>query len=221
MFVLSCPVSRMAPWAPVLLLSLTMGIPALASAQLIINEVLAVPGRDWDGDGTFSFQGDEWVEVKNLGYEVVDLGGYALRDDHGDQVHLRLQGWLRDGEAKVFHGSEALAWQRDNGLYECGLALNDFGETIQLLHEIGQGDGATFEVVHEVTLQAHETATDRSSGWAEEGGGWEMFDAWNPYEGALVPGPTGCRPTPGDLNFCWPLVPTRPASLGRVKSLYR
>jgi hypothetical protein len=78
-----------------------------------------------------------------------------------------------------------------------------------------------FEVVHEVTLLIHETVTDRSSGWAEEGGGWEMFDAWNPYEGGLVPGPTGCRPTPGDLNFCWPLVPTHRSRLGRVKSLYR
>ena len=74
---------------------------------------------------------------------------------------------------------------------------------------------------HSVTVRAHETDQDRSSGWDQDGSGWVLYDALNPYGGSLEPGPSGCQPTPGQPNVCVPLVPVDRKSLGGIKSLYR
>lgn len=205
----------------ILILVLVWPQPGPLCAQVIVNEVLAAPERDWDGDGLVSFMGDEWIEVKNMGYEVEDLSFYFLRDAHQETIHLQLEGLLRGGEAKVFHGSDALTWQRACGLAEVGFALNNFGETVQLLRLSAPSPEATLEVVFTVTLLAHETVADRSSGWTEEGGGWLLYDAWNPYDGSLVPEATGCAPTPGDLNICRPLTPVRRTTWTALKACYR
>jgi len=212
-------------WSLILLLPVFLAVlfPALAPAraELIINEVLADPQRDWDGDGVLDYKGDEWIEVLNTGYDVEDLTQYYLRDIYGSDPHLQLEGLLRPGEVKVFYGSEAMAWQIVHGYSDYGFALNNTGETVELLRALDQEDPPSFEVVDSVTLLAHETQDDRSSGWAQEGGGWVLYDALNPYGGSLEPGPSGCQPTPGDLNFCIPLVPLERRSFGALKSLYR
>lgn len=200
-----------------------MGIlqPSLAGADLIINEVLANPGQDWDGDGALDFKGDEWVEVLNNGYDVEDLTEYYLRDVFGDDPHLQLDGLLRPGEVKVYFGSDAIAWQVAHGYSDYGFALNNTGDTVELLRRVEDQDPVIFELAHSVTLLNHEAEDDRSSGWAQEGGEWVLFDALNVYGGSLEPGTSGCQPTPGDLNFCIPLVPVHPRSLGAVRSYYR
>lgn len=205
----------------VLLLSLVQPLFGPVWAQVIINEVLAAPERDWDGDGRLSFKGDEWIEVKNMGYEVEDLTRYYLRDVYQTDPHLQLWGLLRGGEAKVFFGSDAMAWQQANGFSDYGFALNNFGETVQLLRASDGGADSALEVVFTVTLLAHETEADRSSGWSEEGGGWLLYDAWNAYDGSLVPEATGCLPTPGDLNYCRPLAPVSRTAWGVLKACYR
>ena len=48
---------------------------APAGAQVVINEILADPARDWDGDGDYNFRNDEWVEIVNAGDAAVSLSG--------------------------------------------------------------------------------------------------------------------------------------------------
>ena len=59
------------------------GAVAQVDDPLVINEVLADPASDWDGDGTVDFKGDEWIEVLNNGTEPINLSDYFLRDDLG------------------------------------------------------------------------------------------------------------------------------------------
>lgn len=190
-----------------------------AAADLIINELLADPARDWDGDGQVSAVGDEWVEVYNRGPEALDLSGYRLRDGTGGEYHLVLGGQLPAGEAAVFYGSDALAWQAALGLTATGLSLNNAGDIVELLF-VGELD-ATGTVVHSVAYLDHEAEDDRSSGWGYDSGGWCLFDGLNPYGGTQWPGSSGCDPTPGTINFCTSSVPVHEVSWDQVKALYR
>ena len=52
----------------------------------------------------------------------------------------------------------------------------------------------------------HMAEDDRSSGFNLNLYDWDLFDALNPYSGSLVPGGTGCLPTPGTPNICDGLV---------------
>ncbi len=204
-----------------LMYGLWMGLAPVAGAAVILNEVLADPMQDWDGDGELSFKGDEWIEVVNIGATDIDLSSYYLRDIFGTDPHLQLSGVLAPGQAAVFYGSQSMAWQRANGYSDYGFALNNNGETVELLRELGEPGALDFELVDTVTLQAHETEDDRSSGWALDGSGWTLFDGLNDYGGTQEPGPSGCVPTPGEPNTCELDLPVSRESLGGLKSLYR
>ena len=131
------------------------GVPA--GAGLIINEVLGDPASDWDGDGAVDFMNDEWVEVLNNGSEALDLAEYWLRDGLGDLPHLHLDGILNPGEAKVYYGSDAVAWQLANGAGATGFSLNNGGDTVDLLvNHYVDGNLMSLDVVHTVTYADHE-----------------------------------------------------------------
>src|SRR6188508_3129254 len=98
-----------------LLLLLLIGlVPAMARAELRLNEFLAGPARDWDGSGAISTRDDEWVEVWNEGPGSLDLTGYFITD--GDTIpRFGLSGSLvSQGRVLVF-GSQAVEWERANG----------------------------------------------------------------------------------------------------------
>jgi hypothetical protein len=57
-----------------------IAVAAPAAAQIQLNEILADPASDWDGDGTTNSRSDEWVEVVNVGTTTVDLSTYRLSD---------------------------------------------------------------------------------------------------------------------------------------------
>ena len=192
---------------------------APVSAQVILAEMLADPVTDWNGDGTSHYRSDEWVEVYNLGSTVADLAEYALRDALGDDPQMRLSGSLAPGEARVFYGSDAEAWQAANGLSTTGLSLNNGGDTVWLDHT-DPVSGETSTVDYHIYV-AHEGADDRAVGRLPDTGQWALFDALNPYSGDLEPRGTGCAPSPGTVNDCRPLVPAEPASWGAVKAVYR
>jgi len=99
---------------------------------VLISELLADPASDWDGDGTLSSRGDEWVEILNTGPGTVDLADYYLRDALGDDPQIRFSGLLAVGEVAVFHGSAAEAWQAAEGLSSTGLSLNNAGDMLEL-----------------------------------------------------------------------------------------
>ncbi len=52
----------------------------LAGADVLLNEMLANPAKDWNGNGDISGMDDEFIELYNSGNESVDVSGYVLRD---------------------------------------------------------------------------------------------------------------------------------------------
>ena len=49
-------------------------------AQIRLNEILADPGIDWNGDGNVDSKLDEWVEIVNTGASQVDLSKFRISD---------------------------------------------------------------------------------------------------------------------------------------------
>jgi hypothetical protein len=212
--------SRGLPFQVLLLVTWALASPHPARGRLVINEVLAAPGQDWNGDGTVCSRGDAWIEIKNLGCEVEDLSGFLLGTGDRAVPDLRLQGLVPPGGVRVFHGSGAMIWQASQGFPPSGFELGSAAAVVRLLQEVRGPDGVRWLETGRVQLLEHETRPDRSSGWAEEGGGWVLFDAWNPYRGSSAPGPTACRPTPGKPNYCLPLGPDRGLAWDVVKSYF-
>src|SRR5690349_8359140 len=59
---------------------LTSAAAAEPATDLELNEILAGPARDWDGDGVFDARADEWVEVANRTAAPIDLSAYRMSD---------------------------------------------------------------------------------------------------------------------------------------------
>lgn len=204
---------------------LLLALPGPAAAQLddpmFISEVLADPASDWDGDGVVDFKGDEWIEIQNNGDEPVDLSDWFVRDGLGEEPHLRLSGTLAKGEAAVFYGSDAVAWQAEMGMSTVGLSFNNSGDLIQLLRVYQSPEGPAFELMFAISYDDHEAEDERSCGFNPETTDWILFDALNPYAGDNEPVGTGCAPTPGIPNECGGEVATESRSFGDVKALFR
>lgn len=210
--------------------------------QVVINEILADPAADWNGDSLYSYRDDEWVEIYNTGNATVDLSPYWLGDADSTLL-FNFSGELRAGGHKIVYGGDAVEWQRANGQSAVGLRLNNSGDTVMLwLVEAGplevmggpeRLDGASMHsdgrvvpsgvgtvLVDSYAYSSHEAEDDRSTGRVPDGGEfWEIFDGLNPYGGSQEPQGNGCTPTPGSSNGC--PTPTEGRSWGSIKSLYR
>jgi len=189
--------------------------PGQVAAGLRLNEILAGPARDWDGNGAYDAKGDEWVEVQNNGSNPVSLDEYRLTD--ADRaVRFGFSGSLAPGGIKLVTGSDAVAWQRSAGISTSGLSLNNSGDTVYLLRVMG----ADTTVVDVHAYGSIEAGTDRSTGHASsESSDWILFDSLNPYTGSGTPSGTGCAPSPGAPNGCTSGVQS--TTWGKVKRLYR
>jgi hypothetical protein len=169
-----------------------------ASAQVLVNELLADPASDWDGDGTVGSKTDEWVEVINAGASSVDMSGYRLGDlSGGYSWRYGFTGTLDPGAVIVVYGTDSQAWQTANGFTVAGLSLNNTGDTHEVLDD---------------------RSTGRRMGTPAE---WRVFDALNPYSGTNPPLGTGCAPTPGSVNECDALVPIEETTWGAIKEMFR
>lgn len=188
---------------------------ACAQSSLVINELLAGPARDWDGSGAFSSRDDEWIEVKNVSASVISLDGYFLTD--GDSIpRFALSGLLSPGSHRVIFGRESYDWERANGHPAFGFSLGNSGDEVILWHVAGPDT----TVADRYAYRSHEAAADRAVGRRPDGGAdWALFDGLNLYTGSLVPGTTGCMPTPGAPTGCGG-TPARETTWGRVKTLY-
>lgn len=196
-------------------LSTPFAAPACADSPLRLNEVLAGPARDWDGSGAFSSRDDEWVEVVNTGATPLTLDGFIVTD--GDSIpRFALSGTLAAGARRVIFGRESYDWERANGFPAFGLSLGNTGDAAILW----QVAGPDTQVVDAYTYRSHEAGADRSAGRTPDGGGWQLYDALNPYTGSTAPLGNGCAPTPGGANSCG-VVPAAAATWGQVKALYR
>jgi hypothetical protein len=196
-------------------LAALLGLGASAApAEVLVNELLANPGSDWNGDSIVDIKLDEWVEVMNTGSESVDLAGYFLRDGTGDTPHLGLSGVLAPGAVALFYGSDAVIWQEANDAGSSGLSLNNGGDTVQLIVP-DPNDPLVYLVVDTRTYLPHEGELERASGLL--GGVWMLFDGLDLYGGSLVPVGTGCAPTPGLVNIC-DTTPVVGATWGGLKA---
>lgn len=186
------------------------------AAQVKLNEILADPGRDWDGDGAVDSKLDEWVEIINAGPAAVDLGSYRITDaSAGQSFRFALSGNLAPGETRVFYGAEVVAWQSANGVSAFGLSLNNSGDTVYL-YQVTAGDTS---VVDSYQYASNQVTDDRSVGRHPDGSEtWAIFDGLNPYGGDDYTVAAGCLPSPGSVSIC--PSPTETSSWGRVKSLY-
>ena len=192
-----------------------IGLAQTCSAQIRVNEILADPGFDWNGDGTVSSRDDEWVEIVNAGSTPVVLDEYRLTDAASTSFRFGFSGTLSPGAVRVVYGSASVAWESANGQSSVGLSLNNTGDTVQ----IWRVAGIDTLLVDSYTYAAFEVLDDRSTARMPDGGPtWVLFDARTPYTGTTPPLGTGCPPTPGGSNAC----PTAVESVewGAIKRLY-
>lgn len=194
-------------------IALTAGGAPPAVAQLLLNEVLADPARDWNGDGVISSRDDEWVEIINTGPNPIDLAGYRLAGP--DTVwRYEFSGVLGSGAVRLVTGRQSYEWETANGYPAFGLRLGNTGGEIVLFRI----QGATITMVDCYAYADHEADDDRSSGRGPDGGAsWILLDGHNPYTGSADPPGSGCFPTPGTLMNC--PTPVLPVTWSGVKRL--
>ncbi len=192
------------------------GAPGTGSCGPVLNEIMGDPARDWDGDGSYNYRDDEWVEVYNPGPGSLVLDGYLIGD--GDRSPLfGFSGTLEAGSHRLVLGSEVAAYQETHGLGVYGLRLGNDGDTVTLLQAAA---GETL-LVDSYTYNTYEAEDDRSTGRRPDGSAsWEIFDALNRYTGNTPPPGNGLDPTPGQANG-EPIVPALATTWGRVRALYR
>ena len=183
--------------------------------DLRLNEVLAGPARDWDGDGIFDARRDEWLELQNYGAAPVDLTPYRV-SDADSTIRFAFSGSLAPGTVAIVNGRQAEDWQRSVGRTVSGLSLNNAGDTV-ILFRIGATDTTA---VDSKTYNSIEGASDRSTGRFGAGGAvWTLFDGLNKYTGSGQPQGTGCMPTPGGENGC--PTPVSSTTWGKIKARFR
>lgn len=200
-----------------LLAAASVPIDLAHADPLVLNEILAGPASDWDGSGAFSSRDDEWVEVMNTSGAPLDLSPYVITD--GDSLpRYGLSGTLAPGAVLLVTGKMSFDWEHATGNPAFGLSLGNSGDQV-ILWKV---TGSDTVVVDAYAYKSHEAAADRAIGRIPNGGGvWTLFDQMNPYTGTLLPGTTGCAPTPGAPNLCGGGTPTRTVTWGEVKTLYR
>lgn len=201
----------------VLLLSPTILSPFSAPmAQVVLNEFMADPARDWDGDDEYNYRNDEWVEIINLGVAAVDLDGYRLADGEGEPVwRYGFSGLLEPGCVRVVYGSDSRAWEESFGFPVYGLSLNNTGDRISL-YRIADGDTT---IVDAFDYNDRAAEDDRSVGRGDQNTDvWAIYDAYNPCSENCDPAGNGFIPTPGLINRC--MTAARDESWGSIKSYY-
>jgi Lamin Tail Domain len=187
-----------------------------ADTGIRLNEIMAGPARDWDGSGTFSSRDDEWVEITNTSSSPIDLSSFMLTD--GDSIpRYAFTGTLDAGDHRLVFGVDSWNWEKATGHPAFGLSLANSGDAV-MLWQIAAGETL---LVDSYRFDSHEAAADRAIGRVPDGtGNWALFDSLDPYTGTLLPGTTGCAPTPGQPNQC-STTPTSRATWGQVKTRYR
>lgn len=200
----------------VLVAILAAARPGVGNCGPLLNEVMADPATDWNGDGAYDFKNDEWAEIVNAGAAPLDLTGYFLGDEAGDFV-FGFSGVLAAGGVLVVHGSDSVAWESAHGESTTGLRLGNDGDTITLWRLVD----STPVLIDSYSYNTYEAEDDRSTGRTPDGGAnWSIYDSLNPYAGATPPAGNGLAPTPGAPNAGGGGTPSVASSWGAIKELY-
>src|SRR5262245_25603790 len=143
--------------------------------QVRVNEILADPGFDWDGDGVVSSRDDEWVEIVNAGLVPVDLSSYLLSDGGTTRLlRFAVSGTLAPGGLKLVTGGTSVAWESANGHAATGLSLNNTGDAVRLWQVVGNDT----LLADSYTYVGFEVLDDRSTArMPDSGPNWALFDA--------------------------------------------
>ena len=219
------PEERKVPAAVRAAVALLLGLSAVAAAvpvaramdppRVLLNEILADPASDWDGDGTVNARDDEWLEIVNAGSSSVDLSEFQVSSPD-TCWRFAFSGTLGPGDVALVTGSESYAWEEATGNPRYGLRLGNSGGEI-LLWRISGSDST---IVDRYTYEDHEADDDRSTGRAPDGADtWRLFDAMNPHTGTEVPQGTNCMPSPGALLSC--PTPVEDGTWGEIKQKFR
>ncbi len=185
-----------------------------AASQLVINEFMASPGRDWNSDGTVSSRDDEWVEVYNTGETPVILDGYRLADSD-TSWRYGFSGTLPGHGRLVVFGAESYAWEKATRHSALGLSLNNTGDVVRLW----KFSGTDSMQVDSYAYNSVEGGSDRSVGRFPDGGAtWRVFDSLNPIPAGGAVAGTACAPTPTSPNGCPTLA--LPVSWGLLRMRY-
>jgi hypothetical protein len=183
-------------------------------AGLRLNEIMADPASDWNGDGVISYRDDEWIEVVNTGPGVEDLTGCRIAT--ADTAwRYEFTGNLTPGARVLVTGRMAYDWERATGEAAYGLRLGNEGDYV-MLWRLGLADSLMLDSVRYRTEDAED---DRSTGRLPDGDGeWSLFDALLPVPpGGQIIG-NGCAPTPAAVNWCE--TPVESETWGRIKRGY-
>jgi hypothetical protein len=184
---------------------------SVACGEIVLNEILADPARDWNGDGAISSRDDEWVEIYNPGPQTIDLAGYRLAGP--DSVwRYEFSGVLGPNEVRIVSGKQSYDWETANGFPAFGLRLSNTGGEVDLFKT-----GAGFVTLIDCyAYKDHEADDDRSSGRGPDGApNWILMDALFPWTGTILPAGTGCAPSPGARMSC--PTPVEPVTWSRIK----
>ncbi|MBD3180606.1 MAG: hypothetical protein GF417_14090 [Candidatus Latescibacteria bacterium] len=187
------------------------------SAEILINEVMADPASDWDGNGEYYYRDDEWIEIINSGDSSVDISGYLLCDDSFPiDWRYGFSGIIGPGEVRVVYGSDSRLWEQSEGFPSYGLSLNNGGDSVFLYRVLGSDTVLVDSVVYENYIADDDRSLGRK---CDDPSVWELFDAYNRCEDCEPVSGNNCVPTPGDINNC--LTDTEESSWGMVKSIFR
>jgi hypothetical protein len=153
--------------------------------------MLPAPGSDWDGDLDSDSKRDEWIEIVNGGGSTHDLSDHLLLNGSGRAVVYGFSGSLDPGGIIEVYGSDAVAWESENGHSAIGLSLNNGGDTVWLV-EVSAGDTV---VVDSLSYSSSDVGYDVSIGRTPDASGaWALFDHFLPMGG------NDLDPTPGASN---------------------
>ena len=156
--------------------------PCAANPEMVINEILPAPARDWNGDGVVSTRDDEWGEVYNTTDHDISLTGYRLADTD-TSWRYEFTGTLPSHSHLVVFGSDSYAWEKATHHSAVGLSLNNAGDTVRLWR-FANGDSTQVDAY---AYGSTEGASDRSTGRFPDGTEtWRIFDSLNKA-------PTGSR----------------------------
>ena len=162
--------------------------PAPPAGTVILNEVMADPpgnaDGDTNGDGVRNYKADEFIEVVNTGSGAADISGWTLGDRVGVRYTFPEETIIPPGKALVVFGGGKPEQFADMGgsqvlVASGGLRLNNKGDALVLTDELGERvDGMEYKA---------SLAEGASMVRAEDGDGTSAFER-HPGEPPYSPG---------------------------------
>jgi len=158
--------------------------PHAASSAVVINEIMA---RNRSAVADPQGEHDDWIELKNVSGQAVDLSGMYLSDNPINPLK-----WQFPQGTQLGPGGYLIVWADEDGGDEPGLhanfKLSSDGETVWLYDMAAKGyallDSATFE----------DLAADQSFGRYPDGAGpMQIASAPSPLSPNAAPATTGSK----------------------------